>query len=71
MAIFAHKPSTEEVLRQAKESTLRWMEKKPLSLLDGVIVPIKCEFDVKGFVSSGGSPILGLFFVFCFLFFFF
>jgi Asp-tRNA(Asn)/Glu-tRNA(Gln) amidotransferase A subunit family amidase len=43
------------VLEAAKESTLRYQQKKSLGPLDGILVAIKDEFDVEGYATSLGS----------------
>ena len=42
----------EAVLAAARESTERWQNKQPLSVLDGVPFGVKDDIDVKGFVST-------------------
>ncbi|KAF8984661.1 hypothetical protein BGZ46_007367 [Entomortierella lignicola] len=45
----------EEILRQAKASTLRYRQGNPLSIVDGVPVVIKDEVDVEGFETGVGT----------------
>ncbi|KAG0266528.1 hypothetical protein BG011_002018 [Mortierella polycephala] len=45
----------EEIRRQAKASTMRYREGKPLSIVDGVPVIIKDEVDVQGFETGAGT----------------
>ncbi len=45
----------DDVRRQAAESTRRIEQGAPRSLLDGVLVPIKDEFDVEGFPTTAGT----------------
>ena len=60
MNFFTHAPNKTALLSQARASARRWGEKAPLSPLDGVVVVLKCDFDVQGSFTSGGSPLLGL-----------
>lgn len=48
----------DEILAQAAESTRRFKEGNPRSLLEGVPVPIKDELDVAGFPTSLGTGFL-------------
>ena len=48
LSLFVTPPDPSLLLSQAQESSDRWMRGKPLSVLDGVIVPIKSEIDVMG-----------------------
>lgn len=43
------------VLAMAAESTQRWKDGKPLSLLDGVPVAVKGEFNVESYAFHGGA----------------
>ncbi|KAK4503834.1 hypothetical protein PRZ48_004749 [Zasmidium cellare] len=45
------------VLKAAEESTRRWREGKPLSVLDGVPVAVKDEVDLTGYKKCYGSNI--------------
>lgn len=44
------------ILAAAEASTLRWKEKSPLSLLDGVPTAVKDDYDVKGYITTLGAP---------------
>jgi len=56
-AIIEQQP--DDIRRQAEESTARHKEGRPLSILDGVLVPVKDEVDVKGLRSTMGTRIHG------------
>ena len=43
------------IFAAAKESTLRYKEKRPLGLLDGVPTAVKDEYDVDGYRTTLGS----------------
>ncbi|KAF9101492.1 hypothetical protein BGX27_011452 [Mortierella sp. AM989] len=45
----------ETILKQAKASTLRYSEGRPLSIVDGVPIVIKDEVDVEGLETGVGS----------------
>lgn len=47
-----------EIRKQAEESTRRYREGNPRSILEGVPVPIKDELDVAGFPTSLGTSFL-------------
>jgi len=49
----------DDVLRQAEESTRRYAEGKPLSVVDGVPVPVKDEVDMVGYPTTVGTKFLG------------
>lgn len=49
----------QDVRRQAAESTQRFADNQPLGPLDGVLVAIKDEFDVKGYRTSVGTTFRG------------
>ncbi|DAZ97739.1 TPA: hypothetical protein N0F65_009019 [Lagenidium giganteum] len=49
----------DDILAQAKESTARYAQGKPLGVLDGIPVIIKDEFDVKGYHTSVGTSFIG------------
>lgn len=49
----------EDVLRQAKESTQRFKDGKPLSLFDGVPVAVKDEMDMTPYPTTVGTAFLG------------
>jgi len=51
------KPENErlQILKQAKESTARFLAGKPLSIWDGVLITVKNELDVKGIATKSGS----------------
>jgi Asp-tRNA(Asn)/Glu-tRNA(Gln) amidotransferase A subunit family amidase len=51
--------SADDVMRQAKESSGRWRDGKPLSIFDGVPVVIKDEVDQVPFPTSVGTKFLG------------
>ncbi|KAL8130641.1 hypothetical protein V2J09_019796 [Rumex salicifolius] len=44
-----------DILQQAKESTLRYEQGKPISVLDGVPVAIKDEIDCTPYPTTGGT----------------
>lgn len=44
----------DEVRAAAQASAARWAAGAPLGLLDGVPVTIKCDIDIKGYVSTAG-----------------
>jgi Asp-tRNA(Asn)/Glu-tRNA(Gln) amidotransferase A subunit family amidase len=48
-----------EVLRQARESTLRFKAGKPLGLFDGVPVAVKDELDMVPYPTTVGTAFLG------------
>jgi len=48
-----------DIRAQAKESTARWAAGKPLSVFDGVPVPIKDEVWMKGYPTTGGTTFMG------------
>lgn len=43
------------VLKAAEESTLRYKENRSLGALDGILVAIKDEYDVEGYLTTLGS----------------
>lgn len=45
----------EDILRQAKESTLRYENGTPTSVLDGVLVAVKDEIDCMPYPTTGGT----------------
>ncbi|KAJ3074806.1 hypothetical protein HDU98_010161 [Podochytrium sp. JEL0797] len=47
-----------DVLEQAEASTKRYSSGCPLSVLDGVPIVVKNEFDVKGYVTRAGSKFI-------------
>ncbi|RYR19088.1 hypothetical protein Ahy_B03g063769 [Arachis hypogaea] len=47
--------NTEDILRQADESTLRYQRGEPISVLDGVLVAIKDEIDCLPYPTTGGT----------------
>ncbi|MBK7450855.1 MAG: amidase [Anaerolineales bacterium] len=49
----------EDVLRQAKESTQRFKDGKPLSIFDGVPVAVKDEIDMTPYPTTVGTSFLG------------
>jgi len=49
----------EDVLTQARQSTRRYQEKQPISLLDGVPVAVKDEFDMIPYPTTVGTRFLG------------
>ncbi len=51
--------NTEDVLDQAEKSQKRYLEGKPLSLLDGVPVAIKDEIDMLPYPTTVGTAFLG------------
>ncbi|KAF1315227.1 Fatty acid amide hydrolase, partial [Globisporangium splendens] len=48
------------ILEQAKESSKRYAEGKPLGVLDGVPIAIKDETEIKGFRTTAGTSFLGI-----------
>ncbi|CAG8596920.1 23893_t:CDS:10, partial [Gigaspora rosea] len=48
----------DDIMAQAKASTARYNQNKPLGPLDGVPVAIKDEFDVSGYETRGGTLFL-------------
>ncbi|MBE2221758.1 MAG: amidase [Anaerolineae bacterium] len=48
-----------EVMRQAEEATVRFREKRPLSLFDGVPVAVKDELDMVPYPTTVGTSFLG------------
>ncbi|KAM7529044.1 hypothetical protein LguiB_032454 [Lonicera macranthoides] len=54
MSFFIHY-DTEDILRQATESTLRYERGEPISILDGVPVAIKDEIDCLPYPTTGGT----------------
>ncbi len=49
----------DDVRAQARESTARWAAGRPLSVLDGVPVPVKDEVDQRGYRTTAGTRALG------------
>ena len=49
----------EDVRAQAQGSTQRWQAGQPLSVLDGVPVAIKDEFDLAGYPTQVGTSFMG------------
>ncbi|CAI9780508.1 unnamed protein product [Fraxinus pennsylvanica] len=47
--------SVEDIIRQATESTLRYEQGKPLSVLDGVPIALKDEIDCMPYPTTGGT----------------
>ncbi|KAJ7957073.1 Fatty acid amide hydrolase [Quillaja saponaria] len=47
--------NAEDIIRQAKESTLRYERGEPISVLDGVPVAIKDEIDCYPYPTTGGT----------------
>ncbi|KAF7555703.1 hypothetical protein G7Z17_g1991 [Cylindrodendrum hubeiense] len=45
----------EMVLKAARESTLRYQEKRPIGVLDGVPTGIKDDYDMDGYATNMGS----------------
>ncbi|XP_073128345.1 fatty acid amide hydrolase-like [Henckelia pumila] len=45
----------EDILKQATESTLRYKQGKPISVLDGVLVAVKDEIDCMPYPTTGGT----------------
>jgi len=43
------------ILKAAKESTMRYKEKRQIGPLDGIPIAIKDEFDVEGYITTLGS----------------
>lgn len=56
-AFIAMDPS--DLRAQAQASAARWAEGKPLSVFDGVPVPVKDEVWMKGYPTTGGTSFLG------------
>ena len=54
------KMDPEDLRRQAKASTDRFKEGKPLGILDGVPIGVKDEIDQKGYTTSVGTSFLGM-----------
>ncbi|KAM0882201.1 hypothetical protein ACQ4PT_032479 [Festuca glaucescens] len=50
---------TEDIMKQAEESTLRYQRGAPLSALDGVLVGVKDEIDCLPYPTTGGTRWLG------------
>jgi len=50
---------TDDLMRQAAESRVRWAAGKPLGLLDGVPVAVKDELDCVPYATSVGTRFLG------------
>eukprot|EP01084_Bolivina_argentea_P140351 246761_1 len=48
-----------DIIKQAQESTQRWQNNKPLSILDGIPIAVKDEYDVIGYNTTYGSSFLG------------
>jgi Asp-tRNA(Asn)/Glu-tRNA(Gln) amidotransferase A subunit family amidase len=48
-----------DVRAQAKSSTQRWQAGQPLSVMDGVPVAIKDEFDLAGYPTQVGTSFMG------------
>lgn len=46
---------TEDILKQATESTLRYERGEPISVLDGVLIAIKDEIDCTPYPTTGGT----------------
>ncbi len=49
----------DDVRAQARASTARWAAGRPLSVLDGVPVPVKDEVDQQGYRTTAGTRALG------------
>lgn len=49
--------NVDDVRAAARASTERWAAGKPLGILDGVPIGVKCDLDVKGYVSSVGMKV--------------
>ncbi|KAK7318402.1 hypothetical protein RJT34_03102 [Clitoria ternatea] len=47
--------NVDDILKQAKESTLRYQKGEPISVLDGVPVAIKDEIDCLPYPTTGGT----------------
>ncbi|KAF3943513.1 hypothetical protein ACB098_04G049600 [Castanea mollissima] len=47
--------NAEDILRQADESTLRYEQGKPISILDGIPIAIKDEIDCSPYPTTGGT----------------
>ncbi|KAI3951572.1 hypothetical protein MKX01_018688 [Papaver californicum] len=47
--------NAEDILKQATESTLRYQNGKPLSILDGVPIAVKDEIDCLPYPTTGGT----------------
>ncbi|XP_057434968.1 fatty acid amide hydrolase-like [Lotus japonicus] len=54
MGFFIHY-TVEDILKQATESTLRYQQGEPISVLDGVPVAIKDEIDCLPYPTTGGT----------------
>ena len=48
----------QEIIQQAKESTARWKAGKPLSILDGIPIAIKDEYNVIGYNTTYGTSFM-------------
>lgn len=48
----------DDVLKQAQESQTRFNNGNPLSIFDGVPIAVKDEFDVRGYVTTGGTKFI-------------
>ena len=53
--------NTTDILLQAEESTQRWKSGKQLSVLDGIPVAVKDEFDVIGYNTTYGTKFMAEF----------
>lgn len=47
--------NAEDILRQSRESTLRYERGNPISMLDGVLVAVKDEIDCMPYPTTGGT----------------
>ncbi|KAI3865543.1 hypothetical protein MKX03_000806 [Papaver bracteatum] len=47
--------NAEDILKQATESTLRYQNGKPLSILDGIPIAVKDEIDCLPYSTTGGT----------------
>ena len=49
--------NVEEIRAAAKASTERWAAGKPLGVLDGVPIGVKCDLNMKGYISTIGMKV--------------
>jgi Asp-tRNA(Asn)/Glu-tRNA(Gln) amidotransferase A subunit family amidase len=50
--------NVDEILAEARASTARWAEGKPLGVLDGVPIGVKCDVKMEGYVAHCGLKIV-------------